>query len=106
MVDKKIARFKHFEDRLFQKLKFESFNQEDIEVILKELTDLSFSDDAINYLATRTNQFRQLVKLINKIEKLSQTNQFKEIDEQLLKGILNERPSSKVMSKIEKLYTC
>ena len=52
------------------------------------------------------NQFRQLVKLINKIEKLSQTNQFKEIDEQLLKGILNERPSSKVMSKIEKLYTC
>ena len=68
---------KHFEDRLFQKLKFESFNQEDIEVILKELTDLSFSDDAINYLATRTNQFRQLVKLINKIEKLSQTNQFK-----------------------------
>ena len=64
MVDKKIARFKHFEDRLFQKLKFESFNQEDIEVILKELTDLSFSDDAINYLATRTKPI-QTVSQIN-----------------------------------------
>ena len=67
---------------------------------------MSFSDDAINYLATRTNQFRQLVKLINKIENYLKLTNLKEIDEQLLKGILNERPSSKVMSKIEKLYTC
>lgn len=106
LVDRKISRLKHFDDRLFKKLKFEHFNQNDISEILKQLTDLRFTEDAINYLATRTNQFRQLVKLINKIEKLSQTNQFKEIDEQLLKGILNERPSFKVMSKIEKLYTC
>lgn len=90
-IDKKIARFKHFEDRIFQKLKFEHFNQIDISDILEQLTDLDFTEDAISYLATRTNQFRQLVKLINKIEKLAETNQIKEIDEYTLKGLLNER---------------
>lgn len=104
MVDKKIAKFKHFEDRLFQKLKFEHFNEDDISDILSQLTELIFTDDAIHYLATRTNQFRQLVKLINKIEKLAETNQLKEIDEQLLKGVLSERPSSKIVSKIENMY--
>lgn len=103
-IDKKIARFKHFEDRIFQKLKFEHFNQNDIADILEQLTDLEFADDAISYLATRTNQFRQLVKLINKIEKLAETNQIKEIDEQLLKGILYEKQNIKTLPKIEKLY--
>ncbi len=61
-------------DRIYKSLKFEQFNQEYIADILIQLTDLNFNEDAINYIATRTNQFRQLVKLINQIEKLSQTN--------------------------------
>lgn len=70
---------------------FESYNFEDIEQILSELTDFKFSENAIKYLATRTNQFRQLIKLINKIEKLSETNKIQEFDEYALKGLLNER---------------
>ena len=81
-VDKKIARFKHFEDRLYKKLKFEHFNQTDIAEILEKLTDLKFSEGAIEYLATRTNQFRQLVKLLEKLEKLSNTNSIKELESQ------------------------
>lgn len=91
LVDKKISRLKHFDDRFFKNLKFEQFNQEDISDILCQLTDLSFSEDAINYLATRTNQFRKLVQHIDQIEKLASTNQLEVIDEQLVKGILNER---------------
>lgn len=91
LVDKKIYRLKHFDDRLFKKLKFEHFNQEDIEKILNELTDLEFSEDALSYIATRTNQFRKLVQHIDQIEKLASTNQLEVIDEQLVKGILNER---------------
>ncbi len=90
-ADKKLARYPHLMDRVYKTLKFEQFNQEGISDILSQLTDLSFTEDAINYLATRTNQFRQLVKLINQIEKLSQTNQIKELDEYTLKGLLNER---------------
>lgn len=99
-ADKKLARFPHLVDRIYKILKFEQFNQEDISDILQQLTDLSFTDDAINYLATRTNQFRQLVKLINRIEKLSQTNQIKELDEYTLKGLLNERTNIKALQKV------
>lgn len=90
-ADKKLARYPHLMDRIYKTFKFEQFNENDISDILNQLTDLSFTEDAINYLATRTNQFRQLVKLINRIEKLSQTNQIKELDEYTLKGLLNER---------------
>lgn len=103
-MDKKIARFKHFEDRLYKKLKFEYFNQNDISEILEEITDLSFNESAIQYLTNRTNQFRQLVKVINKIEKLSATNQFEVIDEYILKGILNERPTITAVQAVEKRY--
>lgn len=96
-VDKKLSRYPHLCDRIYKTLKFEQFHKEDITNILNELCDLKFTDDAIEYIATRTNQFRQLVKLINKIEKLSQTNGFDEIDEYTLKGILNERTNIKTL---------
>ena len=99
-ADKKLARYPHLTDRIYKTLKFEQFNQEDISDILSQLTDLSFTEDAINDLATRTNQFRQLVKLINKIEKLSQTNQIEELDEYTLKGLLNERANIKALQKV------
>ena len=99
-ADKKLARYPHLMDRIYKTLKFEQFNEDDISDILQQLTDLSFTEDAINYLATRTNQFRQLVKLINKIEKLSQTNQIKELDEYTLKGLLNERTNIKTLQKV------
>lgn len=104
LVDKKISRLKHFDDRLFKKLKFEHFNQEDIEKILNELTDLEFSEEALKYIATRTNQFRKLVQHIDQIEKLASTNQLEVIDEQLVKGVMDERPNIKVMQKVEKMY--
>ena len=104
LVDRKISRLKHFDDRLFKKLRFEHFNQDDISEILKQLTDLEFTEDAINYLATRTNQFRKLVQHIDQIEKLANTNQLEVIDEQLMKGVLNERPNIKVVQKTEKMY--
>ena len=99
-ADKKLARYPHLKDRVYKELRFEQFNQDDITDILNQLTDLSFTEDAIIYLATRTNQFRQLVKLINKIEKLSKTNQIKELDEYTLKGLLIERTNLKIMQKI------
>ena len=98
-MDKKIARFKHFEDRIYKKLKFEHFLPDDIKEILEQITE-----DAILYLSTRINQFRQLVKLLEKIEKLSQRNGIDGFNEYTLKGILNERQNLKTLQKIEKMY--
>ena len=85
-------------------MQFEQFNADDIKEIIIQLTDLNFTEDAIDYLATRTNQFRQLVKLINKIEKLSKTNAFDEIDEFTLKGLLNERTNIKAIQTAQQIY--
>ncbi len=104
LIDKKISRFKHFEDRIYKKLKFEHFDNSDIEMILGELTELKFSKEAVFYLSTRTNQFRQLVKIINKLEKLSETNEIKEIDEPMIRRLLNAREDIETLPKIEKMH--
>lgn len=90
-VDKKIARYKALDDRIYDRVKFEQFEFEDVKQIISELSEVVFSDEAIEYLATRTNQFRQIVKLLNKIEQKAKTNNIEQIDEYLLKEILNER---------------
>ena len=104
LVDKKISRLKHFEDRLFKKLKFEHYNEEDLKDILNQITDLEFSDDAITYLATRTNQFRKIVQTLEQLEKQAKTNQFNVITEDILKGRFNERQSIKIMPPAQKMY--
>ena len=103
-IDKKISRLKHFEDRLFKKLRFEHYNEEDLKDILNQITDLEFSDDAITYLATRTNQFRKIVQTLEQLEKQAKTNQFNVITEEILKGRFNERQSIKIMPPAQKMY--
>ena len=103
-VDKKIGRFKHFEDRLFNKLKFENYNESDLKEILYQITELEFSDDAITYLATRTNQFRKIVQTLEQLEKQAKTNQFNIITEDILKGRFNERQNIKIMPPAQKMY--
>lgn len=104
-VNTKIARYKHFEDRIYKKLKFEPYNESDIEDILNQITDLFFAPDAIKYLATRTNQFRKIVQTLDQLEKQAETNGVAEITENLIKGIItNERQNINLMPKIEKKY--
>ena len=103
-VDKKISRLKHFDDRLFKKLRFEHYNEEDLRDILIQITDLEFSDDAITYLATRTNQFRKIVQILEQLERQAKTNQFNVITEDILKGRFNERQSIKIMPQTQKMY--
>ena len=103
-IKQKLSRFPHLCDRIYKSVKFEHFDVKDIAEILSQLTDLNITEDGINYLATRTNQFRQLVKLVNKIEKLSKTNQIDEFDEYTLKGILNERTNIATLQTNEKMF--
>ena len=104
VVDTKIARYKHFDDRLYKKLKFEHYNEDDIREILNEMTDLSFTDDAIRYLASRTNQFRKIVQTLDELEKIAETNNLTEITEDILKGKINERQNIKALPQIKKMH--
>lgn len=92
-VDRKLAKYPHLVDRIYKTFKFEKYTTEDIKLILQDLTDIEITEDGLNYLTTRADQFRQIVKLINKIEKKALINQIEVLDEIILKELLNERQS-------------
>lgn len=89
-ADRKLAKYPHLVDRIYKTFKFEKYTTEDIKLILQDLTDIEITEDGLNYLTTRADQFRQIVKLINKIEKKALINQIEVLDEITLKELLNE----------------
>ncbi len=100
-IDKKLSRYPHFIDRIYKSFKFESYTKEDVELIVSELSNLSFTQDAIEYLSTRTNQFRQIIKLINKAERLAKTNQIELFDENMIRRLFNVRQSLATVQTVE-----
>ena len=103
-IDKKLSRYPHIIDRIYKSFKFERYDFEDVKQILNKLTQIPFTPDGIEYLATRVNQFRQIVKLINKIEKLAITNQLKQIDENILRKLLYGRTNIETLQKAQQIY--
>jgi len=97
-VDKKLARYPHLVDRIYKKFKFETYDKQDIKLILSELSEIPITNDGLEYLAARNNQFRQIVKLVNKVERLAKTNQITELNEENLKGLLCGRILTRVKS--------
>lgn len=103
-VDKKLSRFPHLVDRIYKKFKFETYDTNDIKKIFSELSEIPITDDGLEYLATRTNQFRKIVKLVNRVEKLAKTNQIKELNEQNLRGILSEKQNITTLQTVKTIF--
>lgn len=90
LADKKLQKYGHINDRIFSKLKFEKISKEEIKEIIETISEVSFSHDAIKHLVNRNLQFRQIVKIISKAENLAATNKITQIEEDLVKELLNE----------------
>ena len=91
MTEAKLKRHKHIYDRLLGVLKFETFNKNDVAKIVMEVSEVEFEPDALELVCTKFNQFRQIVKFINKVENVAVMNNLKTITLPILEGILNER---------------
>lgn len=91
LAEQKLKRFKHIYDRLLGILKFETFPKNDGEKIVKELSEIEFSDETIDFITSKYNQFRQLAKLINKIETIAKMNNLDLITLEILENILREK---------------
>ncbi len=97
-ANRKIARFKHIKSRLYKSLKLKYYDFDEINEILKQLTKLNFTENAIKCFSIRKIPFRQIVQTIQELESYAQTNNIDEIDETKVIEVLNERQSSQVMS--------
>lgn len=103
-IDKKLSRYPHLKDRIYKAFKFKSYESQDIKQIVSELTEIPISLDGLEYLATRHNQFRQIVKLINKVEKLAKTNSITELNEEILRNMLDERQNITSLQTVKQIY--
>ena len=103
-IDKKLSRYPHLKDRIYKTFKFEPYDKQDIKQILSELSEIPITNDGLEYLATRHNQFRHIVKLINKIEKLAETNELTELNEKNLRSILSERQNITTMQTPKQIF--
>lgn len=89
MADKKLIRYKHLFDRVSEILRFNNFDFEDVKNIIAELSEIKFSDEAVELIFKRANRFRQIVKIIAKAEQIAEANNLEMIGVKELGGKVN-----------------
>ena len=85
----KLKKYKHLYDRISEIVLFESFTCNDIKKIISELSEVEFTEHAINLLTKNANRFRQIVKIINKAEVFAKSNGLNSVDDITLKEVID-----------------
>ena len=88
LAHRKLERYKHLYDRFSEILKFETFGVNDLSQIISNLSEVPFTPDAIEYIHTKYNRFRQIVQLINQIETIAKGNNLKEITREIIRELV------------------
>ncbi len=85
---RKLERYKHLYDRFSEILKFETFELADLKQIFDELSEVTVTVDAIEYIHKKYNRFRQIIQLINQLEIVTKENNFTEITKEIARQII------------------
>ena len=88
LAHRKLERYKHLYDRFSEILKFEVFTPNDMNQIITQLSEVPFTPEAIEYIHTKYNRFRQIVQLINQMEIFAKDNNLTEINMEVISQIL------------------
>ena len=88
LAHRKLERYKHLYDRFSEILKCETFGVDDLSQIIGKLSEITFTPDAIEYIHTKYNRFRQIVQLINQMETFVKDNNLAEINMEVISQIL------------------
>ena len=88
LVHRKLERYKHLYDRFSEILKFETFGISDLSQIFGQLSKISFTPDAIEYIYPKFNRFRQIVQLINQMESFAKDNNLTEVAKEIMEQIV------------------
>ena len=88
LAHRKLERYKHLYDRFSEILKFETFGVNDLSQIIEQLSEITFTPDAIEYIHSKFNRFRQIVQLINQMETFAKDNNLAEITKEIVEQIV------------------
>lgn len=86
----KLMRYKHLYDRISEVVKFKHFNKSDVKEIITQISEVEMTECAINFIFSKSNRFRQIVRLINKAEQIALSNGLSTIDEITLKEFITD----------------
>jgi DNA transposition AAA+ family ATPase len=112
-ADRKIMRYRHVYDRLSEILKFQPFDKKEIQDIIRQLSEVEFTECAVELVFTQANRLRQIVGLIDKAEKIAIANNLNQIDSRILRtGIKeiveqekkDEKPVAEINQRIKKIH--
>ncbi len=88
LAHRKLERYKHLYDRFSEILKFETFGINDLSQIIGQLSEITFTPDAIEYIHSKYNRFRQIVQMINQMETFAKDNNLTKITKEIMEQIL------------------
>jgi DNA transposition AAA+ family ATPase len=88
LAHRKLERYKHLYDRFSEILKFETFGVNDLSQIIGQLSEIPYTPEAIEYIHTKYNRFRQIVQLINQMETSAKDNNLAEINMEVISQII------------------
>lgn len=88
LAHKKLERYKHLFDRFSEIVKFETFGVPDLSQIISQLSEVTFTTDAVEYIHSKFNRFMQIVQLINQMETFAKDNNLTEITKEITEQIL------------------
>lgn len=88
LAHRKLERYKHLYDRFSEILKFETFGVNDLSQIIGQLSEIPFTPDAVEYIHSKYNRFRQIVQLINQMETFAKDNNLAEITKEIVEQIV------------------
>ena len=88
LAHRKLERYKHLYDRFSEILKFETFGVNDLSQIIGQLSEIPFAPDAIEYIHSKFNRFRQIIQLINQMEIFAKDNILAEITKEIMERII------------------
>lgn len=85
----KLKKHTHLFDRISEIYRFEEFDFQDVKQIVTELTEVEIQDSAIRIIHQKATRFRQIVQIIDKLEKAVSANSLTTIDKTTAEEILN-----------------
>lgn len=79
-ADQKLRRYRHLYDRFSEVLKFKPLDRDDVKKVAREMTDMEFSSDAIDWIAEKTQgMIRQVIIGLHRAEKVARARNLKQL---------------------------
>ncbi len=82
----KLMRYPHLNDRILERIKFDSLTLDDVRTAATELCEVKLNDDALHLIHSEAARFRPLIGKFYKAESIARANSLKEISAADLRG--------------------